>query len=385
MSSILIVYNTQTFQTDKAISGGEVRLVNWIRFLLQHTAFRVSILSPKSRHIKRFIADNNIGLIELPIILMRGPLVAMYMIRAIAAVFRLRGAKSDFVYAPSDFLPDVVPAAYLALTKNMTWVQLIHHEVPKWRSSGGKSIRALTAYVAQRLSFAIIKHHAHKIVVMNADMKRRLVKCGFRQPILVAGTAPSFLSGSVSTKISISNRSDCCLCVGRIASSKGLDKLIAAWKELVNRGVRYRLKVIGGGDANLLNELKKLVTSAGLDELISFTGFLGRDELEQEYRTAKFLINGSQEEGWCFVLHEALQYGLTPISVHTEILEGVYGKAVIYFHYDNLTTLTQIFRGELTAEQIGELDNCKKSFLAAHSLEKIFENELAFISEGEPS
>tara|TARA_Y100000588_G_scaffold142858_2_gene156863 strand:+ start:2018 stop:3211 length:1194 start_codon:yes stop_codon:yes gene_type:complete len=122
-------------------------------------------------------------------------------------------------------------------------------------------------------------------------------------------------------KYKLFDRQDTCqgefitlLFVGYLIERKGAKHFIEAVGILRKKGLKVRGLIIGTGDEEL--SLKKLVAELGLDEAISFTGYLPNGEpLIERYRSADiFVCSSFSGEGFPRVLYEAMSQGLPIVS-----------------------------------------------------------------------
>jgi phosphatidyl-myo-inositol dimannoside synthase len=97
------------------------------------------------------------------------------------------------------------------------------------------------------------------------------------------------------------------LIVGRMSQEeryKGHDLLIDVWPKVRIGVPAARLVVAGGGDD--IGRLRQRVHDAGLDTAIEFTGPVSAEELAALYRDAACFVLPSRNEGFGFVLLEAM-------------------------------------------------------------------------------
>jgi glycosyltransferase involved in cell wall biosynthesis len=105
------------------------------------------------------------------------------------------------------------------------------------------------------------------------------------------------------------------LFAGRLIERKGLDQLLAALPLLEGR-TNFHLHVVGDGDMS--RAWRRRVHEMGLDERVSFHGFVSNEELERRYREADVFVlpaivdERGDTEGLGVVLVEALSSG-TPV------------------------------------------------------------------------
>jgi glycosyltransferase involved in cell wall biosynthesis len=118
------------------------------------------------------------------------------------------------------------------------------------------------------------------------------------------------------------------LTVRRLEARMGLDNLITAISEIVNRSPELKFKLVIAGKGSLDKKLKSQVTLSGLDNHIHFSGFVQDDLLPAYYSAADiFIMPTTFIEGFGIATVEALSSGLpvfgTPVGGTTEILESI--------------------------------------------------------------
>lgn len=101
--------------------------------------------------------------------------------------------------------------------------------------------------------------------------------------------------------------------VGRLHRIKNVDVLLEAWLSLGDLNDHAELVIIGSGDEVYEQELKKYVSTNGMNH-IRFTGFLNGEELAQAVRSLDCLILPSKSENFGMVVPEALVNGIPVIA-----------------------------------------------------------------------
>ena len=118
------------------------------------------------------------------------------------------------------------------------------------------------------------------------------------------------------------------LTVRRLEARMGLDNLITAIAEIVNRSPELKFKLVIAGKGSLNDKLKSQATLSGLDDHIHFCGFVPDNLLPGYYAAADiFIMPTTFIEGFGIATVEALSSGLpvfgTPVGGTTEILESI--------------------------------------------------------------
>jgi glycosyltransferase involved in cell wall biosynthesis len=103
--------------------------------------------------------------------------------------------------------------------------------------------------------------------------------------------------------------------VGRVVKNKGVIQLVDAACELGREIPGIRLRIFGGGDARLFDQLRATARSHGLNDLLDVPGFVQREDLPAELSKAHVFAAPSWYEGGPgFVFLEAMACGLPVIG-----------------------------------------------------------------------
>jgi len=108
----------------------------------------------------------------------------------------------------------------------------------------------------------------------------------------------------------------------------GVDLVVKSFCKIARMIPQARLVMVGGG--SLESELKQIVTSANLNERVSFLGRVDYQDLPQYYQAADLYVSASHSDGSSVSLMEALGCGLPSLvsdipSSHEWIVPGVQG------------------------------------------------------------
>lgn len=106
------------------------------------------------------------------------------------------------------------------------------------------------------------------------------------------------------------------LYVGRIKKYKSVDVIIRSLPEVLKTLPDARLVVVGSGD--YLDALKELAKSLGLEEKVTFTGFVSMEEKVEYLRKSHVIVNPSPKEGWGLTNVEANACGTTVVAADSD-------------------------------------------------------------------
>lgn len=129
--------------------------------------------------------------------------------------------------------------------------------------------------------------------------------------------------------------------VGRLVWQKAQGLLLQACAHVKERGVSFRLTIIGEGDRRA--ELESLLDRLGLGDFVSMPGRLDESSIARMYGEADVFVLSSISEGFGIVILEAMACGLPVIApaLHgiPEIIEdGVDGRL---FETDSMRALSE--------------------------------------------
>ena len=102
---------------------------------------------------------------------------------------------------------------------------------------------------------------------------------------------------------------------GRMVDWKHPELALQTAKYLKEKGIRFHLDMIGGGD--LEAQLKEMAKEFGLNDMVSFLGFLTPAEVREHMEKAEvYLLTSDRQEGWGAVANEAMNSGCALVADH---------------------------------------------------------------------
>jgi len=250
-------------------------------------------------------------------------IIFSYLFRGIKALFlRIQLNIGDILYGTSDFLPDVFPIFFYKLhNKRAIWIQKIYHIIPTDRK---------ISFFAQNLSFFLIKLLANKIIVVNKDVKEYLVKKGFNQERIEVIYSGVNINEIQNKKYNYHINYDAVF-VGRLAESKGIYDLIEIWSFVCNEIKNAKLAIVGAGNADIINEIVKLIKAKNLENNTNLIGYVkNNDEVYSIIKSSKLFVSPSHEEGFGLSIAESMALGTPVVAYDLPVYKEIYGDSISY-------------------------------------------------------
>lgn len=103
------------------------------------------------------------------------------------------------------------------------------------------------------------------------------------------------------------------LSMSRLAPKKRIDRIIRAVAEMRRRGINAKLTIAGGGDTNVMKELKDVITEESLVDHVSFIGQVESAAKAEIYDRSHIFLLLSEDENFGIALADALANGLPSV------------------------------------------------------------------------
>lgn len=204
----------------------------------------------------------------------------------------------------------------------------------------------------------ISKYSAYEIgkVVPGSRGKTEVVYCGLSDPFNNGYEA----RGSVENPY--------ILFVGGFDRRKNLERLLQAFKALLEKGRKETLVLIGAGGANgkLYYDMPALVEQYGLGEKVAIKNGVSDGELPAYYANASLFIFPSIVEGFGFPIIEAQACGCPVACSNAASMPEVGGDAAVYFDPFDVNqmekSLTRVLVDKEFAQElrVKGLKNCQR-------------------------
>jgi len=177
--------------------------------------------------------------------------------------------------------------------------------------------------------------------------------------------------------------------IGGFESRKNVPLLIRAFSKIANHysaNLKDKILVIGGevprDRSPLLDDVKGLVKTIGMEDKIKFIGKVSDDELVALYNEAEFFIFPSLYEGFGLPVLEAMSCGTPVIASEIGSLKEIAQDTVQYFHPEREDELVQCINRFLTDEALKEELKVRALNRARnYSWEKVVQNLLSEIQK----
>jgi len=101
--------------------------------------------------------------------------------------------------------------------------------------------------------------------------------------------------------------------VGRLGLEKGVDVVVKAFAVAHKEKPDLRLDIYGEGPA--MNELQRIIAKHGLEDAVTFVGFVSRVEIKKALKRHDFFVTASPMETQGLVILEAMSAGLPVLGV----------------------------------------------------------------------
>ncbi len=127
------------------------------------------------------------------------------------------------------------------------------------------------------------------------------------------------------------------LFVARIVPEKGADLLLRAAQELVNRGRKFHIRIVGSSNFNAADPLTQYEEelrglAAPIQQMVTFVPFRDRESILQEYRAAHiFCAPSNWDEPCSLTVPEAIACGLPTVASRRGGIPEVGLDSVLYF------------------------------------------------------
>lgn len=268
-----------------------------------------------------------------------GNVLLTYLWRLLRCLFIVYPKGMDAIYAPSDFLVDLIPALLAKLrnpkAKLTVCVFLIapnplkgYENVfrPRWRVP---TLRGILYWTTQMVAIALARAFGATLLVLNSQDRDTLLTRGVNARAVTVVTmgvdAAQFDAVSPTTE---TPRYDG-IFLGRLHPQKGLLDLIRIWRIVCDAKPDARLAVIGGGSDWWFGKLTRAIAAAGLTANVDLLGFRQGEEKIRLLKAAGVFCMPSHYESFGQVAVEAMACGLPVVAYSLKIYDELFPGAMV--------------------------------------------------------
>lgn len=262
-----------------------------------------------------------------------------YMFASLEKGFKL----GDFdLYAPQQFFP-IFPLWWIAKTKKKPIVVTIHDVYGKtWTQKYGFKGSSMIAF--EKL---MIELPYTKVITVSVASKKKLVMMGVpsKKIEVIPNGVDLVTFNKVKTEKSEKPR---IIYVGRLVKYKHVDDLIVAFSKL---DLDAELYIVGDGQERV--NLEVLVRKLGVDNKVTFTGFVDERRKIELLKSSHVLVLPSTTEGFGIVLVEAMAAGIPFVASEIEpLVEITDKKGGLFFRPCDSTDLANKLSSLLRNEEL---------------------------------
>lgn len=331
----------EAIRNNPAHSGGDSILANLLRNWQNLSAIEIATWSGGRYFLKDIFGITNVSY-KCPADLKRRwtyPFVILIRtIKAMSWALRVKAIEADFVYSPSDFIADSIPAFILKLrNKKVSWIASFYLFFPHpfslhspYRGKGW--FVGMVQYLSQFPVKYIIKRFAD-FVFVTSEPDRKFFVTGRRSAdrvIVVKGGVNLTDYERIGPQ---ENKFDAVF-MGRFHPQKGLIELITIWKHVTKHLPEARLAIIGQGEITreeqkIKKEVLALIQQHNLSKNIQLLGFLSGDEKVRVLKSSRVVAHPAIYDSGGMAACEALACGLPGVSFDLESLKTYYPKGML--------------------------------------------------------
>ncbi len=277
--------------------------------------------------------------------------LAVYLWRILTCPFARYPRGVDAVYAPSDFLFDLLPAL-LCRWRNpgarlVVCVFLIAPNPFKgYEKVLGKgfrlpTVRGVLYFAAQWLSVALARAAGATMLVLNSLDKDSLVAMGARAEavhVVTMGVDGAFFDGVARTADTPAYDG---IFLGRLHPQKGLFDLVRIWRRVCEARPGSRLGVIGGGSDWWFAKLKQEIEAAGLTGSVDLLGFRQGEEKVRLLKAAGCFLMPSHYESFGQVAVEAMASELPVVAYDLPIYREIFPTGMTKVPFEDMPAFAE--------------------------------------------
>jgi glycosyltransferase involved in cell wall biosynthesis len=243
------------------------------------------------------------------------------VLRGAYAWFMARSAGRAVHRTLAEFAPDCV-LSYWVHPDGAVAAGIAHSlGVPSLLIAGGSDVMLLTHQHGRRRRIVAALEAASAVVTVSHSLRSRVLELGIdpaKVHVVRQGIDHDLFhvgdQAAARRQLKIPEDGKMLVFVGNLLPVKGLEVLLAACAALRDRGVAFRLYLVGDGP--LRKTLEEDCRARSLGELVTFLGARPQHQLPDWYRAADLTVLTSWSEGLPNVLRESLACGTPFVSTN---------------------------------------------------------------------
>jgi alpha-1,3-rhamnosyl/mannosyltransferase len=238
---------------------------------------------------------------------------------------QIAGIGADIYHSLHHFLPIGIRGKCMLTLHDLIWIE--HPELSYAKQWQGRVIRS---YASVSMKYALNRaDHTISISEYTAERARlRMNLDGSRITVIPHGVDERFhRAGRNTTGPAATSESPFFLAVGNSKPNKNIGRVVGALALLSERLPEIHLRIVGRGEGYA--ELRRQVSSLGLNHRVDFLGNIPDDELLDMLRRATALVFPSLVEGFGLPVLEAQAAGCPVITSNCGVLTETAGRAAV--------------------------------------------------------
>ncbi|WP_243357885.1 glycosyltransferase family 4 protein [Fundidesulfovibrio terrae] len=268
-----------------------------------------------------------------------GNVLKTYLWRLFRCLFMPYPKGMDAIYAPSDFLVDLIPALLAKLrnpkAKLTVCVFLIapnpfrgYENVfrPRWRVP---TIRGILYWTTQMLAVGLTRLFGGRMLVLNSLDRDTLVGRGIDPKAVTVVTMGVDVSEFESVEVLPDTPRYDGIFLGRLHPQKGLLDLVKIWRAVCDAKPQAKLGIIGGGSDAWFSRLQSEIGKAGLTANVDLIGFKQGAEKIRLLKNAGCFCMPSHYESFGQVAVEAMACGLPVVAYNLKIYDEIFPGGMV--------------------------------------------------------
>lgn len=173
--------------------------------------------------------------------------------------------------------------------------------------------------IVERFYFRIYRQIP--FLTISPSTKKDLLKAGISEKNITI--LPMGATLNLPKKLPSKEKNPTLIFVGRLCQVKNVAEAIGAFFLIIKDFPKAKFWIVGDGEKEYVNYLRKLVRQAKLINQIKFFGFVDEGKKFVLLAKAHILLHPSKREGWGLVVHEANSVGTPAIAYNSPGLRDI--------------------------------------------------------------